>query len=213
MLAAPSPRIAAGKQRQRLRWGRATGATANPRRREHGKERLPGANPTQDLFAEDLLPQGLKHQAGFAGPEEEVSLLRQMSAFRSGSSSSTASPASAGRFHSGGVMISMEAASRRPRTCRNFLLSSGTGRSLGRHRTRQQVLVTEYGPGAGIGWHRDRSVFGDVLGISLLSSCTFRLRRKGGNSWERRRLTVKPRSAYLLAALCAPSGSTAFPQS
>ena len=42
----------------------------------------------------------------------------------------------------------------------------------------QQVLVTEYTPGAAIGWHKDRSVFGDVVGISLLSACTFRLRRK-----------------------------------
>ncbi len=33
----------------------------------------------------------------------------------------------------------------------------------------QQVLLTEYGPGAGIGWHKDRSVFGEVIGISLLA--------------------------------------------
>ena len=32
----------------------------------------------------------------------------------------------------------------------------------------QQVLITEYGPGAAIGWHKDRSVFGDVVGISLV---------------------------------------------
>lgn len=31
------------------------------------------------------------------------------------------------------------------------------------------ALVTEYGPGAAIGWHRDKGVFGDVIGISLLS--------------------------------------------
>jgi alkylated DNA repair dioxygenase AlkB len=37
-----------------------------------------------------------------------------------------------------------------------------------------------------------------VIGISLLSPCTFRLRRKAGSSWERRSLTVEPRSAYLL---------------
>ena len=42
----------------------------------------------------------------------------------------------------------------------------------------QQVLVTEYAPGAGIGWHKDRSVFGDVVGISLLSPCSFRLRKR-----------------------------------
>src|SRR5688500_6311248 len=32
------------------------------------------------------------------------------------------------------------------------------------------VLLTEYASGAGIGWHRDKAVFGDVVGISLLSS-------------------------------------------
>ncbi|MFN2493337.1 MAG: alpha-ketoglutarate-dependent dioxygenase AlkB [Pyrinomonadaceae bacterium] len=42
----------------------------------------------------------------------------------------------------------------------------------------QHVLVTEYGPGAGIGWHRDKAVFGQVVGISLLSPCTLRFRRK-----------------------------------
>src|SRR5687768_3314312 len=29
--------------------------------------------------------------------------------------------------------------------------------------TLQHVLVTEYGPGAAIGWHRDKDVFGDVI--------------------------------------------------
>jgi alkylated DNA repair dioxygenase AlkB len=65
-------------------------------------------------------------------------------------------------------------------------------------RNLQQVLVTEYGAGAAIGWHRDKAVFGDVVGISLLSSCPFRLRRKAGSSWERVTVTAEPRSAYLL---------------
>ncbi|MFN2603196.1 MAG: alpha-ketoglutarate-dependent dioxygenase AlkB [Gemmatimonadaceae bacterium] len=61
-----------------------------------------------------------------------------------------------------------------------------------------QVLVSEYRPGAPIGWHRDKSVFGDIIGISLLSSCTFRLRRKTRTGWERVSLIAEPRSAYLL---------------
>jgi alkylated DNA repair dioxygenase AlkB len=32
----------------------------------------------------------------------------------------------------------------------------------------EHALLIEYAPGAGIGWHRDRPVFGDVIGISLL---------------------------------------------
>jgi alkylated DNA repair dioxygenase AlkB len=63
----------------------------------------------------------------------------------------------------------------------------------------QQVLVTEYAPGAGIGWHRDRPVFGEVVGISLLAPCLFRLRRKAGSKWERQSFEASPRSAYLLS--------------
>jgi alkylated DNA repair dioxygenase AlkB len=62
----------------------------------------------------------------------------------------------------------------------------------------EHALLIEYGPGAAIGWHKDRPVFGDVIGISLLSPCTFRLRRKAGSRWERRSFTAEPRSAYLL---------------
>jgi alkylated DNA repair dioxygenase AlkB len=63
----------------------------------------------------------------------------------------------------------------------------------------QHVLVTEYGAGAAIGWHRDKAVFGEVVGISLLSPCQFRLRRKAGTTWERVTVTAEPRSAYLLS--------------
>ena len=42
----------------------------------------------------------------------------------------------------------------------------------------QHVLVIEYGPGSGIGWHRDRPVFGEVVGISLLAPCLLRFRRQ-----------------------------------
>jgi alkylated DNA repair dioxygenase AlkB len=61
------------------------------------------------------------------------------------------------------------------------------------------VLVTEYGPGAAIGWHRDKGVFDEVVGISLVSPCNFRFRRKSGSAWERYSLTVEPRSMYLLS--------------
>jgi alkylated DNA repair dioxygenase AlkB len=63
----------------------------------------------------------------------------------------------------------------------------------------EQALVTEYGPGAPIGWHKDKFVFGRVVGISLLSPCTFRLRRRHGDKWLRNSIVVEPRSAYLMA--------------
>jgi alkylated DNA repair dioxygenase AlkB len=63
----------------------------------------------------------------------------------------------------------------------------------------QQVLVTEYANGAGIGWHRDKAVFGQVVGVSLLTACTLRFRRKANDGWQRANLRVEPRSAYHLS--------------
>jgi alkylated DNA repair dioxygenase AlkB len=60
------------------------------------------------------------------------------------------------------------------------------------------VLILEYSAGSTIGWHRDKATFGDVIGVSLLSPCRFRLRRKVGSKWERASLNLEPRSAYLL---------------
>jgi len=62
----------------------------------------------------------------------------------------------------------------------------------------QQVLLTQYPAGAAIGWHKDRSIFGEVIGISLVSSCVFRFRRKAGKGWERASFIAAPRSVYLL---------------
>ncbi|OHV78840.1 alpha-ketoglutarate-dependent dioxygenase AlkB [Rhizobium sp. LCM 4573] len=63
----------------------------------------------------------------------------------------------------------------------------------------QQALVTEYAPGAPIGWHKDKKVFGRVVGISLLSPCTFRLRRRAGDKWQRASVIAEPGSVYLLS--------------
>jgi alkylated DNA repair dioxygenase AlkB len=63
----------------------------------------------------------------------------------------------------------------------------------------EQALVTEYEKGAPIGWHRDKAVFGTIVGVSLLSSCTFRLRRKVAGKWERASIVLQPGSAYLLS--------------
>lgn len=63
----------------------------------------------------------------------------------------------------------------------------------------QQVLINKYEPGAPIGWHRDRQMFGKIVGVSLLAPCTFRLRRRTGDRFERLARILEPRSAYLLS--------------
>jgi DNA oxidative demethylase len=61
-----------------------------------------------------------------------------------------------------------------------------------------QALIIRYPEGAGLGWHRDRPVFDDVIGLSLLSAAPLRFRRRAGEKWQRFTLTAEPRSLYLL---------------
>ena len=61
-----------------------------------------------------------------------------------------------------------------------------------------ETLVTEYPPGAGIGWHRDAPQFGPVVGVSLLSACRMRFRSGTGTARQVRTLVLEPRSAYVL---------------
>jgi alkylated DNA repair dioxygenase AlkB len=60
------------------------------------------------------------------------------------------------------------------------------------------ALITEYAPGAGIGWHRDRPQFEDVVGLSFLSPCRLRFRLRQADGWKRAAFVAEPRSAYLL---------------
>ena len=62
-----------------------------------------------------------------------------------------------------------------------------------------EALITEYSPGATIGWHRDAPGFGIVLGISLLSGCRFRFRHGQTRAWQRTEIVLPPRSVYLLS--------------
>jgi alkylated DNA repair dioxygenase AlkB len=63
----------------------------------------------------------------------------------------------------------------------------------------REVLVTEYRPDAGIGWHRDAPAFGLVAGVSLLSACRFKMRPMPGAPGEPFELRVEPRSLYSFA--------------
>jgi alkylated DNA repair dioxygenase AlkB len=61
------------------------------------------------------------------------------------------------------------------------------------------VLLVRYDPGAPIGWHRDRPVFEQVVGVSLGSAAVLRFRRRREAGFDRANLQVEPRSAYLLS--------------
>jgi alkylated DNA repair dioxygenase AlkB len=61
-----------------------------------------------------------------------------------------------------------------------------------------QALLIRYDPGAGIGWHRDRPVFGHVVGISLGVPAKMRFRRRTAAGFERASAMLAPRSIYHL---------------
>jgi alkylated DNA repair protein (DNA oxidative demethylase) len=61
-----------------------------------------------------------------------------------------------------------------------------------------QGMVTEYPPGAPIGWHRDAPQFGTVIGISLLTPARMRFKpykKEGKIGWT----MLEPRSLYVMS--------------
>jgi len=159
------------------------------------------ANSTRDLFGDDLFPEGMKYQGAFLSPEEEQALLRNIerlpfTEFEFHGFTGKRRTVSFGwryDFTGGGLTKTDEV----PEFLQTLRTRAEQFAGMARKEF-QQVLVTEYSPGAGIGWHKDRPVFGDIVGISLLSPCTFRLRRRTAKGFERQNLVAEPRSAYLL---------------
>jgi len=162
------------------------------------------AGPDQtDLFgAADETPEGFRYQADLIDLTQEAELAQRMAEL----------PFEPFDFHGHlanrhvvGFGLRYDYASRQVRTAApipDWLmpLRDRIGAFSGRQaETFVQVLINQYRPGAGIGWHRDKPHFEDVVGVSLLSPCTFRFRRKEGAGWARRSLIVEPRSAYLLS--------------
>ena len=63
----------------------------------------------------------------------------------------------------------------------------------------EQMLIARYPPDAAIGWHRDAPMFGSpVIGVSLLSPCVMKFRRKRGDAFEIYKQTLEPRSLYII---------------
>jgi alkylated DNA repair protein (DNA oxidative demethylase) len=64
----------------------------------------------------------------------------------------------------------------------------------------REILLSQYPPGAGIGWHRDAPMFGSkVGGLSLLGPCRLRFQRQRQAARDVSECQLEPRSAYLLS--------------
>lgn len=153
------------------------------------------------LFDLHALPEGFVYQAEFVSPAEEQLLLQAI-----------------GRLDFGEVRMHGVVARRRivqfgwRYSFDSRALSEGHDLPSFLHDLRgrvadlcevsaadlSEVLITEYQPGATIGWHRDAPPFDLVAGVSLASACRFRFRREDQGRWQRAELRLDPRSAYVM---------------
>lgn len=60
-------------------------------------------------------------------------------------------------------------------------------------------MVTEYAPGAGIGWHLDRPNYEDIAAVSFLAPCALSFRRETAGGWDHLSVPMAPRSVCLLS--------------
>jgi alkylated DNA repair dioxygenase AlkB len=162
---------------------------------------VPNANLTPDLFGNEAFPAGFIYQPDFLTDGEEQDLVhsikdlhfREFEFYGFTGKRRVVSFGWRYEFNGGGLTKTDDI----PQFLNVFRARAESFANI-LPGALQQVLITEYSPGAAIGWHKDRPVFGDVVGISLLSPCNFRLRLKKGNRWLRSNLQVEPRSIYLL---------------
>ena len=154
-----------------------------------------------DLFGGPAMPAGLAYQPDFLGVEEERALLERLAGlpFRPFEfqgflgKRETVSFGWSYRFDGGGLAPAEPMPDwLLPLRNRAADFADVPPDAL------EHALLVRYGEGAGLGWHRDRPVFGDVVGVSLLAPAPLRFRRRRGEKWERFTMTVEPRSAYLL---------------
>lgn len=158
---------------------------------------------TTDLFGEPLLPDGYRYMPGMLSIAEERGLVRRFEELAFQPFQFHGYSANRRIFTFGHKYIFAGQKARADSSIPDYLMplteiaAQVTGKPA---QSFSQVMVTEYPPGAGIGWHRDRPVYEDIVGISFLAPCQLRLRQRASNgSWSRQVAEIEPRSAYLLS--------------
>ncbi len=172
--------------------------------------------PQPSLFASDDLPPGFRYDPQLIAPDEERALVAAIERVELSRVEMHGGVAKRRTAHYGWT-YGYDARKTTPgKPIPDWLLPlrtraaswAGVGAD-----TLGEALITEYPAGAGIGWHRDAPMFGDVIaGVSLLSACRMKFRPyvspaaagKGATGLGRppRRATheleLAPRSGYLI---------------
>src|SRR5437870_2173405 len=176
-------------------------------------EALEDSTPTllrqAGLFeAAQALPHGLLYRAEFLSRKEEAKLLAAISAlpFREAKFQQYFARRRVVHYHAAGDTTSYDASDGEsfssgplPPFLTGLLesVSSWIGISASAF---VHALVSEYRPGTPIGWHRDKPLYGTVVGISLRASGRMRFRPFAQHPDPRDVvvLDLEPRSAYVM---------------
>ena len=160
-----------------------------------------------DLFgAGSELPHGLLYRPGFITADEEAALVAEIGqlAFRRAKFQQYTARRRVVRFGRDSVpgrVPDEEADFPRiefpPFLCAlRARIAEWTGIAAERF---EHGLVTEYGPGTPIGWHRDAPHHETVAGLSLAAPCRMRFRPMGArDSSNAIGVTLQPRSLYVM---------------
>jgi alkylated DNA repair protein (DNA oxidative demethylase) len=146
-----------------------------------------------------LVPEGVEYRPGFLGADEERELVARVSAVAYGEvrMHGVVARRKTAHFGHGYVYTSRRSQPADPIPVWLAGLSERVAPLLGG--APEEVLLTEYPAGAGIGWHKDAPMFGPtVVGVSLLAPCTMRFRRGAPGARETAALRIVPRSLYVL---------------
>jgi alkylated DNA repair dioxygenase AlkB len=145
-----------------------------------------------------VLPEGFVYQPGFLSENEEIDLVRvfQSLPFKAYDYRGYTAKRRVARY---GVNYDLTTRKAAPLTpipdfltavrCRAAAFAAIPSAGI------VQAMVTEYRPGAPIGWHRDSPQFGTIIGISLASLGRMRLKPYRGEG-KLVSLMLEPRSIY-----------------
>jgi DNA oxidative demethylase len=177
----------------------------------------------QRTLLEPQLPDGFRYRAEFISVTEEQALVDHIARIEFSKVEMRGVVAKRRTAHYGWTYGYERRTGEPGAPIPEFLLSlrQRTARWLGvQPEALAEALVTEYPPGAPIGWHRDAPMFGDVAGISLGSACRLKFRPYAspkelqGTRRPRRtthELELAARSAYLITGIARKAFEHSIP--
>lgn len=182
--------------------------------------------PQPTLFDSDSEgPTGFKHSTDFLSEEEEKALVRDIEGIELSRVEMRGGVAKRRTAHFGWT-YGYEARTAGPGVPIPAFLLPVRARSAAWAKIAPddlgEALITEYPAGAGIGWHRDAPMFGDVIaGISLLSACRMKFRPyvspkdlTVGRAPRRatHEVLLPPRSGYLITGVARREFEHSIPE-